>query len=120
MTCLYVADGHHRTAAAYNLGKMRREEALAKGQKVTGEEPFNYFMSICYPADNLLIMDYNRVIKNLKGLDSATFLKKLEEICDISKLESSTSPDKKGKFSLLLDSDWYSLTPKQKQSGIDS
>jgi len=50
-------------------------------------------MSICYPADNLLIMDYNRVIKNLKGLDSATFFKKLEEICDISKLERAKSPE---------------------------
>lgn len=60
------------------------------------------------------------MIKNLKGLDSQTFLKKLEEIYDISKLESARSPDKKGTFSLLLDSDWYSITPKQKQTGIDS
>ena len=66
--CTYVADGHHRSAAAYNVGKMRKERALAEGKKITGEEDFNYFMSIIYPSDNLEILDYNRVIKSLNGL----------------------------------------------------
>jgi len=67
---LYVADGHHRTAAAYNVGKIRRDAALEAGQEVTGEEPFNYFMSIIYPDSQLKIMDYNRVLKSLNGLTS--------------------------------------------------
>jgi len=55
VSSLYVADGHHRTAAAYNVGKMRRDAAKAQGVQVTGEEPFNFFMSILYPAGNLLV-----------------------------------------------------------------
>jgi uncharacterized protein (DUF1015 family) len=78
---LYVADGHHRTAAAFNVGKQRLEAALKQGLKITGEEPFNYFMSILYPADNLLIMDYNRVIRSLNGMDSDVFLKAISEVC---------------------------------------
>ena len=62
---MYVADGHHRTQAAYNVGKMKREKAIAAGLTVTGEEPFNFFMTILYPADNLFILDYNRVLKSL-------------------------------------------------------
>ena len=64
----YVADGHHRSAAAYNVGKMRKERALAAGKPISGNEDFNYFMSIIYPSDNLEILDYNRVIKNLNSL----------------------------------------------------
>lgn len=71
---LYVADGHHRTAAAYNVGKLREAKKIASGEQVTGEEPFNFFMTLFYPADNLKIMDYNRVLKELSGLSSAEFL----------------------------------------------
>jgi uncharacterized protein (DUF1015 family) len=65
-----VADGHHRSAAAYNVGRERRDEAIRKGLPLTGDEPFNFFMSILYPANNLKIMDYNRVIKSLNGMDT--------------------------------------------------
>lgn len=75
----YVADGHHRTQAACNVGKIRRERALAAGQVVTGEEPFNFFMALHYPADNLLVMDYNRVIKDLNGMNAGEFLERLTE-----------------------------------------
>ena len=64
----YVADGHHRSAAAYNVGKLRIDRALKQGKTITGDEDFNYFMSIIYPSDNLEILDYNRVIKSLNGL----------------------------------------------------
>lgn len=64
----YVADGHHRSAAAFNVGKIRMERAMAEGNEITGDEEFNYFMSIIYPSDNLEILDYNRVIKSLNGL----------------------------------------------------
>ena len=76
---VYVADGHHRTAAAYNVGKLRKEAALEKGIAVTGEEEFNFFMSIMYPADSLLVMDYNRVLKTLNGMSDEAFLEKLSE-----------------------------------------
>jgi len=73
----YVADGHHRSAAAYNVGKMRRERALLQNGKITGEEDFNFFMSILYPSKQLKIMDYNRVITSLNGLTPSQFLERL-------------------------------------------
>lgn len=89
---MYVADGHHRTAAAYNVGKMRREAALEAGQEVTGEEPFNFFMTLFYPADNLLVLDYNRVIKSLNDMSADQFLAALSESFDLSPLaEGETS-----------------------------
>lgn len=64
---LYIADGHHRSASAYNVGKMRREEALKAGKKIDGSEDFNYFMALMYAKKQLTIWDYNRVIKSLNG-----------------------------------------------------
>jgi uncharacterized protein (DUF1015 family) len=72
-----VADGHHRTAAAYNVGKMRRDKAIKDNKIVTGSEDFNFFMSILYPAKQLKIMDYNRVLKTLNGLSTSEFLDKM-------------------------------------------
>lgn len=83
----YVADGHHRTAAAYNVGKARKMKAIAAGHQVTGEEPFNYFMALHYAADNLLIMDYNRVVKDLNGMTPAQFLERLSEHFEIAPIE---------------------------------
>ncbi len=76
---LYVADGHHRTAAAYNVGKLRQQAAQDAGQEVTGEEPFNFFMTLFYPSDNLMILDYNRVIKSLNDMNTEQFKAALEE-----------------------------------------
>ena len=64
----YIADGHHRAASAYNVGKKRRDQAIAEGIEVTGDEPFNFFMAIHYPESFLKIMDYNRVLKSLNDL----------------------------------------------------
>jgi len=70
-----VCDGHHRTQAAYNVGKMRRQRAIDAGIEVTGEEPFNFFMSLIYPADNLLVMEYNRLVKEIpEGMTNDMFL----------------------------------------------
>lgn len=71
---LYVADGHHRTAAAYNVGKIREAKAKEAGVQVTGDEPFNYFMTLFYPADNLWVLDYNRVLKSLNGMSTFEFI----------------------------------------------
>lgn len=75
----YVADGHHRSAAAYNVGKLRKERAVAAGRPITGDEDFNHFMSIIYPSDNLEIMDYNRVIKSFNGLSEEQFMSTLRD-----------------------------------------
>jgi uncharacterized protein (DUF1015 family) len=82
--CTYVADGHHRSAAAYNVGKLRMIRALDKGMKITGEEDFNYFMTIVYPSDNLRIMDYNRVLKDTNGLSPAEFITRLEDVFTVT------------------------------------
>ena len=79
MDATYVADGHHRAAAAANVGKRRKERAAEAGTEVTGEEPFNFFMSILYPADNLKVLDYNRVLKTLNDISPSDFLDKLRE-----------------------------------------
>ncbi len=71
----YVADGHHRSAAAFNVGKLRKARAVEAGQKVTGEEGFNYFMSILYPSTQLQILEYNRVLNSINGLSDVEFLK---------------------------------------------
>ena len=66
----YIADGHHRAAASFNVGKIRKEKALREKGKITGDEDFNFFMSILYHKDNLNCMDYNRVLKTLGDLSS--------------------------------------------------
>ena len=79
VSALYVADGHHRTAAAFNVGKAQREAAIEAGKLVTGNEPFNFFMTLLYPSDNLMILDYNRVLKTLGEHTEESFLIALEE-----------------------------------------
>ena len=104
-----MADGHHRTAAAYNVGKMRRQKAIDAGQEVTGEEPFNFFMTLFYPADNLLILDYNRVLKSLNEMSTEDFMTALQEdflIRPQADGETSVVP-KKHQYSLYIDSKWY-------------
>jgi uncharacterized protein (DUF1015 family) len=66
----YIADGHHRAASAYNVGKLRRDEAIARGEQVTGLETFNFFMAIHFPESNLKILDYNRVLKTLNDFSA--------------------------------------------------
>lgn len=109
-----MADGHHRTAAAYNVGKARKEKALASGVSVTGEEAFNFFMALHYPADNLLIMDYNRVVKDLNGMTPPQFLERLGEHFGIEPIAegADTRPGAIHNVSLYLDKQWFRLTMK--------
>jgi len=94
----YIADGHHWTAAAFNVGKRRRQAAIDAGVNVTGEEHFNYFMSLIYPSNQLKIMDYNRVLKSLKGLTTDQFMEKLFQYYTIESLpdDAPRSPQNKG------------------------
>lgn len=111
---LYVADGHHRTAAAFNVGKIRRQRAIDAGQEVTGEEPFNFFMTLFYPADNLMILDYNRVIKSLNEMSTDDFMTALGENFDIRPLADGESSKTKARhtYSLYINNKWHVMSIK--------
>ncbi|WP_290772968.1 DUF1015 family protein [Anaerofustis sp.] len=106
---LYIADGHHRTASSYEVGKRKREEA---GDDVDRE--YNYILSVVFDSDELEIMDYNRVVKNLNGLDKDEFLNKVSEKFEIlSSDEDIIKPNKKHDFSMYLDGKWYKIRAKE-------
>lgn len=110
MPALYVADGHHRTAAAALVGKEKREQH----PNYTGDEEFNYFMAVAFPDNQLTIIDYNRVVKDLNGLSKDEFLQKLSEFFDIeNKGTEEYKPNKLHNFSMYLGDNWYSLTAKK-------
>lgn len=106
----YVADGHHRTAAAALIGKEKRENNPSH----TGDEEYNFFLAVHFPADQLRIIDYNRVIKDLNGLTPAELLSKLENGFIVKEQGKNTfKPKKLHNFSMYLDGKWYSLTAKE-------
>ena len=107
---LYVADGHHRTAAAARVGLERK----AKNPNHTGNEDYNYFLAVIFPDSQLKIMDYNRVIKDLNGLTSKEFLDKLSASFDVeNKGTDIYRPSKLHEMSLYLEGVWYSLVAKK-------
>ena len=105
----YVADGHHRTAAAARVGAEKR----AANPHHTGDEEYNFFMAVCFPESELKILDYNRVVKDLNGLDEAGLLKALARDFEV-KAEGSGiyTPAALHNFSMYLGGQWYSLTAK--------
>jgi uncharacterized protein (DUF1015 family) len=106
----YVADGHHRTAAAALIGKEKRENNPSH----TGDEEYNFFLAVHFPADQLRIIDYNRVVKDLNGLTPAELLAKLENGFIVKEKGKNTfKPKKLHNFSMYLDGKWYSLTAKE-------
>jgi len=106
----YVADGHHRTAAAALVGNERKK----KNPNHTGKEEYNFFMSVLFPESQLTIIDYNRVIKDLNGLSEVAFLEKLSKSFIIEKKgKSEYKPCCLHNFSMYLNGEWYSLTAKQ-------
>ncbi|MEJ5307884.1 MAG: DUF1015 family protein [candidate division WOR-3 bacterium] len=106
---LYVADGHHRSAAAVRVAKKRRENF----KKYTGKEEFNFFLSVIYPDDQLKIMDYNRVVKDLNGLTKEKFFEQLKKKFNIVELKRSQKPEKVHTFSMYIDKKWYKLEAKE-------
>lgn len=106
----YVADGHHRTAAAARVGAEKR----AGNPNHTGNEEYNYFMAVCFPESQLKIIDYNRVVKDLNGLDKEQLLKALEADFDVVPFdgEGEYHPSHLHNFSMYLDGKWYSLEAK--------
>ncbi|MCR4807345.1 MAG: DUF1015 family protein [Lachnospiraceae bacterium] len=106
MDSIYIADGHHRCASAVKVGLKRREEH--KGY--TGEEEFNYFLSVLFPDEQLMIMDYNRVIKDLNGHSTGEVLEALGKMGSLEKKGSEpVKPARKGQVSVFADGIWYSL-----------
>lgn len=106
---IYIADGHHRAASAVKVGFMRRE----KHPGYSGSEEFNYFLSVLFPDEELMIMDYNRVVRDLNGYEKDAFLHKVREHFDVEEApEAPYRPECKGTFGLYLDGKWYKLTAK--------
>ena len=110
MPALYIADGHHRSAAAALVGA---EKAKANPNH-KGDEEYNYFMAVCFQASQLTVLDYNRVFKDLNGLTSEEFIQKLNENFIVEKKGTEEyRPQKAHEFSLYLDGEWWSLVAKE-------
>ncbi len=107
---LYIADGHHRCASAVKVGMKRREQY----PNYTGEEEFNSFLSVIFADNELRIMDYNRVVKDLNGYDKNEFLNTVSEHFEVNKAGTdAVSPGAKGEFGMYLDDEWYVLKAKK-------
>ena len=105
----YVADGHHRTAAAARVGAEKREQ----NPNHTGNEEYNYFLAVIFPESQLKVIDYNRVIKDLNGLSADEFIEKLKESFEVVEMGADIyKPTKLHNFSMYLGGKWYSLTAK--------
>ncbi len=108
---IYIADGHHRAASAVKVGLKRRKE----NQNFSKEEEFNYFLAVFFPHDELMIMDYNRTIKDLNGLSKSEFLLRIRENFMIESVGTTPySPSKKGEFGMYLEGEWYRLIAQSK------
>lgn len=110
MPSLYIADGHHRSAAAALVGAEKQQQ----NPNHRGDEEYNYFMAVCFQASQLTILDYNRVVKDLNGLTSEQFLEALKKNFEVEdKGTEIYKPAKLHEFSLYLDEHWYSLVAKE-------
>ena len=120
VNAFYIADGHHRSASAVKVGLKRRET----NPNYTGEEEFNYFLAVAFPDNDLMVMDYNRVVKDTNGLTKEQLIEKLEEKFVVTKSEVQVKPSKKHTFGMFIDEEWYLLEAKEgiynKEDPIDS
>ncbi len=112
---IYIADGHHRAASAVKVGLKRRNE----NPGYTGEEEFNFFLSVLFPHDQLMIMPYNRTVKDLHGLSKEDFLSRLKQNFTVEYLgEVPFAPERKANFGMYLKDGWYSLVAKNQLKAI--
>jgi len=105
MDCLYIADGHHRSAAASRVAAMRRQA----NPHHSGEESYNYFLSVIFPDDQVQILDYNRVVRDLNGLSQDAFLQRVGEGFQVSPTDGPVRPSRPGEFGMYLPGQWYRL-----------
>lgn len=115
MQAIYVADGHHRSAAGSRVGNSRREA----NPDHQGDESYNYFLSVIFPHDQMQILDYNRVVKDLNGMDKETFLQRVAENFSLEKSDAAVKPRATAVFGMYLDGQWYKLTLDQKKIPAD-
>ena len=113
---IYIADGHHRCASAVKVGLRKRKEL--EGQ-IKGKLPSDYFLSVLFPDDELMIMDYNRVVKDLNGLTKEEFLDKLSDLFELTESDLQVKPSAKGEFGLYLEDKWYKLVAKDSIKSSD-
>jgi len=106
LDALYVADGHHRSAAASRVAAARREADPMH----TGEESYNYFLSVIFPHNQMQILDYNRVVQDLHGLDKETFLNRVSVPFRVEPSDEPVKPARSAEFGMYLDRSWYRLT----------
>jgi uncharacterized protein (DUF1015 family) len=105
MPALYIADGHHRSASASRIAATRR----AANPAHSGSEPYNFFLSVIFPAHEMHILDYNRLITDLNGLSADALLEKLSAAFSVEPAASAVKPDRPGRFGLYLAGQWYRL-----------
>jgi uncharacterized protein (DUF1015 family) len=106
---LYVADGHHRSAAGTRICQQRK----AGNPAHTGDEPYNFFLAVIFPHDQMMIMDYNRVVKDLNGLAPEAFLQRVGEGFECSPVDGAMRPERRHCFGMYLGGRWYRLTAKE-------
>lgn len=104
---LYIADGHHRSASAANVARKRK----AENPHHTGQENYNFFLAVIFPAGQLHVMDYNRLVKDLNGRSKEQFLREISEKFDVD-ATGKARPEKRHQFGMYLDGQWYTLTAK--------
>ena len=113
---VYIADGHHRTASAVKVGLKRREE----NPGYTGNEEFNFFLSVLFPHDQLMILDYNRVVKDLNGYSKEEFLTQIANSFLVEEIGAEPyKPSEKAAFGMYLEGVWYKLTAKEEIRSAD-
>ena len=106
MDAIYVADGHHRSAAGSRVGNARR----AANSGHTGDEAYNYFLSVIFPHDQMQILDYNRVVRDLNGHSKEALLAAIGEFFDLELSNDPVKPARSGEFGMYLDGQWYRLS----------
>ena len=106
MPALYIADGHHRSASASRIAAARR----AANPGHTGSEPYNFFLSVIFPAHEMRIMDYNRVVTDLNGLSAEAFIERVGAAFSVEPAAAAVKPERPGSFGLYLAGKWYRLT----------
>lgn len=105
MPALYIADGHHRSAAASRVAAAKRDA----DPKASDDAPYNFFLAVAFPSDALQIFDYNRVVRDLNGLAKADFLARLREAFSVTQSAEPVAPARPGEFGMYLDGAWYRL-----------
>jgi uncharacterized protein (DUF1015 family) len=115
LPALYIADGHHRSASASRIAAARR----AADPGATGDEPYNYFLSVIFPHHQLRILDYNRVVKDLNGLTPETLLTRLEQDFSVTASGTPVNPAATGEFGLYIQGGWHRLTLKPGRIPVD-